>query len=153
MCFDFKSVLKYHKSEGVFRINTTLAGTYVLHFSNVHGYDYFFSFYEMMFMLSQCHRTGVKHVTFGVAVGNEDYLLATHVNDFGENIEKIAKTAINVYYESQYLWGRQNDQMKRIEYSASWIFWLCLFELLVICAIVGVELHFLKALVANRCLF
>lgn len=127
-------VSRYTKTEGLFRINTTSVGTYAFLLSNVPWQE-------------------TKYVTFGVAVGDDTYLTVAHVNDFDENVRAIAKMTRHIHAESHYLWGRQKGQMARVETSVSWIFRLCIFELAVMLGIVGFEMHFLKALVANRYLF
>ena len=128
------AVLRQVKSEAVFRIKTTKEGTYSFQLSNAAWRD-------------------TKYVTFGVTAGEDAFLTREHIKNFIDNLDYVARIVKDIHTESQYLWGRQRGQMMRVEKSANWIFWLSLFELVVMFSIVAFELHFLKALVANRCLF
>merc|ERR1719183_2932553 len=122
---------KNDEAEGLFHFMARKKGTYT-------------------FIVSNHKWLQQKMVTFAVGKGNETTLQAEHLDSIDGSMQVIERTLKDIQTESTYLWIRQKSHMKTVESIHRRVFWFCVVEFLILVAISGFQVYYIKGLLSDR---
>jgi len=91
-----------------------------------------------------------KMVTFAVGKGNETHLQTEHLETMEDHVKSIDKTLQDIQTESTYLWIRQKSHMKAVESIHVRVLAFCALEFMILLAISGFQVYYIKGLLSDR---
>lgn len=122
---------RHEEAEGLFHFRTTASGTYT-------------------FVLGNHKWLQDKIVTFAVGKGNDTHLQSEHLETLEDQIRTIDRTLIDIQTESTYLWIRQKSHMIAVETIHSRVLAFCIVEFVILVAISGFQVYYIKGLLSDR---
>lgn len=122
---------RHDEVEGLFHFYTKESGTYT-------------------FVLGNHKWLEDKMVTFTVGKGNNTHLQSGHLEPLEDQIKTIERTLISIQTESTFLWIRQKSHMTAVETIHSRVLAFCIVEFLVLVAISGFQVYYIKELISGR---
>ena len=120
------------KPDVFFSVKAEEVGTYTFHFSG---------------------GSKAQQVSFIVGAGKKGALKKEQVKTIEEQIKTVDRELRDIQHEGSYLWSRQKSHLKTVDAIISRIVWFTVVEFLVLVAVAGFQVFYVKNLLSYRRLY